>query len=211
MKCYVCKNYPKFTCKYFPSLFICNEHMDKHLSEPENHIFQTLQTVDILTMLKKDLKQIKLQIKANYNQTINKLLAELNNTDNEINEFIENLKKFSDTKSLSENELFKMVCELKSLKFFNSAGEEFKNKYFYKELQEVDGIYKGIIGLGPKDTYIKHGTGNKYYRDGTLFEGEWNDDKREGKGIFKYPNGNTYECEFKDDKPATKRVYKLAD
>ena len=37
------------------------------------------------------------------------------------------------------------------------------------------------------------------YKDGGTYEGEWKNDKKEGKGIYKYKNGDIYEGYFKND------------
>ncbi|HMT03562.1 MAG TPA: hypothetical protein PKD00_09715 [Burkholderiales bacterium] len=38
------------------------------------------------------------------------------------------------------------------------------------------------------------------YSDGTIYEGEFKNNKKWGKGILTYPDGTTYEGEFEDDK-----------
>ena len=41
---------------------------------------------------------------------------------------------------------------------------------------------------------------NKEFKDSTFFEGDWINNKREGKGIFKYPDVAVYEGEMKNNK-----------
>ena len=36
------------------------------------------------------------------------------------------------------------------------------------------------------------------FKDGSVFEGFYADDKKYGKGIFRFINGDIYEGEFKD-------------
>lgn len=38
------------------------------------------------------------------------------------------------------------------------------------------------------------------FSNGSKYEGEWVQDKREGKGKFTWNNGDTYEGDFKDDR-----------
>ena len=55
---------------------------------------------------------------------------------------------------------------------------------------------------------IKEGKGHKAYKDSRLFEGDFKDGKREGKGICKLVNGAVYESEFKNDLFKEKVTYK---
>lgn len=36
------------------------------------------------------------------------------------------------------------------------------------------------------------------YKDGGVYEGEWQDNKKHGRGLLKYANGSVYEGEFKN-------------
>jgi hypothetical protein len=47
----------------------------------------------------------------------------------------------------------------------------------------------------PSLTYAK-----KTCSDGSLYEGEYKDDKRNGRGKYTWPDGQVYEGEWKDDK-----------
>lgn len=46
----------------------------------------------------------------------------------------------------------------------------------------------------------KSGWGRMYYEDGSVYEGEWYDDKRHGQGMFRTADENRYEGEWQDDK-----------
>ena len=86
-----------------------------------------------------------------------------------------------------------------------------QNKYFYQVFEEEDGIYKGTIGLGQPDVFIKEGKGNNEFKDGTFFEGDWKNNKREGKEICKYPDGAVYEGKFLNGLFQGKGNYKYSD
>ena len=65
-----------------------------------------------------------------------------------------------------QTNMLKKVCKLKFVDF-----EDFENKYFFRVLEEEDGIYKGIVRYGQDDAIIKEGKGNKDYKDGRFFKG----------------------------------------
>ena len=46
-------------------------------------------------------------------------------------------------------------------------------------------------------------------KDGDVYEGDWVDDKRTGKGIYKFKSGNVYEGDFVDGKITGKGIYKF--
>mmetsp|Transcript_19471 Transcript_19471/g.33104 ORF Transcript_19471/g.33104 Transcript_19471/m.33104 type:complete len:84 (-) Transcript_19471:6-257(-) len=35
--------------------------------------------------------------------------------------------------------------------------------------------------------------------DGSKYDGEWKDDKKNGRGVYTYPDGSKYDGEWKDD------------
>ena len=37
------------------------------------------------------------------------------------------------------------------------------------------------------------------FSDGTKYEGEWRNDKKDGRGTFTNPDGETFDTEWKDD------------
>jgi len=45
------------------------------------------------------------------------------------------------------------------------------------------------------------------YRNGRVFEGDWDDDVRHGRGFEKYVNGNTYQGEYQYGKAHGKGIY----
>ena len=50
-----------------------------------------------------------------------------------------------------------------------------------------------------------------YYNSGDRYEGEWKNDKREGKGIYYYKSGSRYEGEYKKNKKEGKGIYYYED
>lgn len=47
---------------------------------------------------------------------------------------------------------------------------------------------------------MRHGTGKMAYEDGSIYEGDWRKDKREGQGTFTWNKDKAvYKGEFKDD------------
>ena len=56
-------------------------------------------------------------------------------------------------------------------------------------------------------SFRKHGHGKYIYKAGHIYEGDWKNGIREGKGILYHSNGDKYEGEFKNDKIEGKGIY----
>jgi hypothetical protein len=56
----------------------------------------------------------------------------------------------------------------------------------------------------------KHGKGTYYWANGGRYEGEWKDDKMHGKGTNYYASGDRYEGEWKDNNKHGKGTYYFA-
>ena len=52
---------------------------------------------------------------------------------------------------------------------------------------------------------------SKKYFEGDKYEGEWKDEKKDGKGKFCYSNGDIYEGGFLDNQKHGFGIYKWAD
>jgi len=74
--------------------------------------------------------------------------------------------------------------------------EEFENLNGKYEVDFADGtIYKGDW----KDNK-KHGKGKSTFPDGEVYEGDYKDGKKHGKGTMTWADGDIYEGDYKDDK-----------
>jgi hypothetical protein len=67
--------------------------------------------------------------------------------------------------------------------------ELLENSEFFGVKKFKDAIYRGEIDMS---TTKRHGKGVIVYNNGRIYEGEWVDDKREGRGYEKFANGNVY-------------------
>ena len=124
----------------------------------------------------------------------------------------ENQKNFelirSDIQKLSEK------FDKLNLNINNSVNKkEIKQKNGTYFGQIVDGIAEGKgIWYGTEEPFIGHryegdwknnkkeGKGIYYYNNGDRYEGNFINDKYDGKGVFYFSNGNRYEGNFKNDK-----------
>lgn len=78
-------------------------------------------------------------------------------------------------------------------------------------------VYQGdfrIVECEKEEHFPKHymeGTGTMWMADGRVYEGEWKDDMKDGKGRFERPVGGEYFGDFSADKMNGNGVYKLPD
>jgi len=82
-----------------------------------------------------------------------------------------------------------------------------KNSIIKKNMKIKLGIYSGEVDQEGKRNGI--GIYKNIYKD--VYEGEWKNDKSEGKGINKWENGAVYEGEFKNGKYEGKAIYKYSN
>ena len=68
-----------------------------------------------------------------------------------------------------------------------------------------DEIYEGEVVDGP------HGMGERRYRDGSVYKGEFFRGKRQGFGVFVSPGGNAYQGEWDQDEIHGEGVWKWED
>jgi hypothetical protein len=74
------------------------------------------------------------------------------------------------------------------------------------KLTYLDKLYEGEWING-----IKEGRGIYRYTDGRYYEGEWKNDKKEGHGIYRYTDGRYYEGEWKNDKKEGQGFFNFLD
>ena len=127
--------------------------------------------------------------KSNVNQNISGKSINLDNTENNCQ---------NKTKVINNRNNINLRY-YRSQKNFNKNTEDKP-----KQLREYEnGLYEGIIIDGKREQY-----GVMIYKNGAKYEGEWKDDKKNGKGVFTsahYFNcrknvGMKYEGEFRNDK-----------
>jgi len=73
--------------------------------------------------------------------------------------------------------------------------DELKMKPTFAVKSYKDSIYRGEI----QDSK-RNGKGIITYSSSRIYEGEWNNDKREGFGYERFSNNNIYEGQYKDGK-----------
>ena len=125
-------------------------------------------------------------------------------------ENIKNISNFFDKeRKRKDNNL--EICKNQNLKFRNKSENKIINKlkiekneinYISNKKNFKDGLYEGIIINGKRE--IK---GIMKYKNGSIYEGQWKNDKRHGRGLYTTQNYNNpnvkgilYEGEFNNDK-----------
>ncbi|MBP9153000.1 MAG: hypothetical protein KBF73_12005 [Flavobacteriales bacterium] len=87
---------------------------------------------------------------------------------------------------LKKNEVTHVVLD--------QLGYSSTSRYLYPAIKKYPGKFKVIYQLKDPDTYLME---FKYDLD---YTGEWKDDKKEGKGVFRWENGMSYEGDWKANK-----------
>ena len=109
-------------------------------------------------------------------------------------------KKEPEKKNESKQEVTPTPAPKKPI--VNTKTEQPKNtkpsnvRYQDRELLPNGDFYTGSFLNGKFD-----GKGTMYYKDGTIYEGEWKDGKRHGKATYKNLYKEYFECEFINDVP----------
>ena len=110
-----------------------------------------------------------------------------------------NLDSYQNKNKINNNRNNINLRYYRSQKKFNKTTED--NQKQIKEYE--NGLYEGVIIDGKREH-----NGVMIYKNGAKYEGEWKNDKKNGKGVFTSPHyyncrknvGMKYEGEFKDDK-----------
>ncbi|XP_064597026.1 MORN repeat-containing protein 2-like [Liolophura sinensis] len=88
-----------------------------------------------------------------------------------------------------------MPAEKKKEKTKGDEPEVCKGIYIFPNGDKYDGFYIQING-----SQERCGTGTNHFVDGIVYEGQWENDKMNGKGKLTHPSGATYEGDFVDNK-----------
>ena len=126
------------------------------------------------------------------------IIKRLGDIINKISDIINENKKNAE---LIRNDISKLNKEI------NKNFDELKNNNKKQQKLECEnGQYIGEVVDG-----VREGRGTYYLTKGPYkgdkYEGEWKNDKRDGKGILIFPNGDRYEGDFKEDKQEGKGIY----
>ncbi len=101
-------------------------------------------------------------------------------------------------------------------------------RYLYPAVQKNPEKFKLVKQMKNPDTYLfeinhdrgyvgsivngkRNGKGRSSYADGTIYDGNWVEDKREGFGVFTWPNGMKFEGEFKNNVRYGKGIINMSD
>ena len=71
-----------------------------------------------------------------------------------------------------------------------------------------DARYKGEWS---PDNEMRHGRGTQVWHDGSIYQGQWRNDKANGRGRLIHADGDVYEGEWLDDKAHGQGVYTHTD
>lgn len=76
------------------------------------------------------------------------------------------------------------------------------------ETLENDGKYEGEWSLAKN---LRHGKGTQVWHDGSIYEGQWRNDKAHGFGRLIHADGDVYEGQWVEDKAHGQGVYTHTD
>ena len=93
-----------------------------------------------------------------------------------------------------------------TIRYKGNFKNDIQDGYGREENQEDNTVYEGEFKDG-----VKCGKGKLTYNDGTVYEGEFSDNVIHGKGVMKFANGREYEGEFKEGTMNGKGVFKWED
>lgn len=77
----------------------------------------------------------------------------------------------------------------------------------YAEGEEVPPPPEPVEGEDAPRTYVRHGRGKSQVAGKWSYDGEWNQDVMEGKGVFTYASGATYDGEWMNNAYAGQGTY----
>ena len=167
---------------------------------------------NLLLEIVKDLHQIM-----NYSKD-NLIIKILGNVINKMNYIINENKKNIDMIRKDISSLLKKFDELKINNTINNQELQHENGKYIGPV--INGLAEGRgIWYGTKEPFVgdryegefrnnkKEGKGIYWWHDGDRYEGDLRNGKKEGKGIEYYNNGDRYEGEFKNSKKEGKGIF----
>ena len=80
------------------------------------------------------------------------------------------------------------------------------NNFLSKDINNNSRRYKSL-NANKYENDKKEGKGIYYWNNGDIYEGDWINDKSEGKGIYYFNDGDRYEGDFKNGKFEGKGIY----
>ena len=198
MNCFLCNKSAEYSCSCaVPIVFICHDHLKIHKADKTiKHPLKALED-ERETILYKGIRD-KLQ-KINDEIILNSLnqAKEIREKNKQslclINGIAQSLYKRYLENKLNEGFLEEM--------FTNCKNENDKQIFKSYTLIEDDSLIKN------KNTTTKI---NKIYSNGNKYEGDWENGKKQGIGIYKYASGDIYEGEFMNDLKEGRGIYKYA-
>ena len=183
--------------------------MEQNIFNLNNKIYSN--NNNILFEIVNDLHQLM-----NYSKD-NLILKSLGNIINKVNYIIKENKKNLELIRNDILSLHKRFDELKTNNLNNQVLYLENGKYIG---QIVNGLAEGRgIQYGTKEPFIgdryegewknnkKEGKGIYYWNNGDKYDGDWRNGKFEGKGIYYYNNGDRYEGDWRNDKFEGKGIY----
>ena len=217
-KNYICKKHNDSFIKYCKTCkenicFICeNKHKDHNIFDYKEILIDKDDLLKLNEDLKNEIDRFKYKIniiKEIFDKIINTINLYYKINNDIINNYNINKRNYYKLQNLynikNNNEI--IIKYLDNIINNNKIFEiyKFRSDYYYNN--NNGDIYIGEM-KNSLFSNIKEGKGIMYYYDSdSIYEGDWKNDIREGKGIFYYKNGDIYEGECKNDVAEGKGIF----
>jgi len=170
-----------------------NDLIQKNNNNILYNVIQQLQTVISDITSQKNMNIIINQIK-NIIIIMNKVIAENQKNTEQIRKDIKQLNDLITTQFKTKGK--KKYKDGEYVGEFQNGLRDGKGTFYYYENNEYE--RKKYEGDWKNDKI--EGKGKMIWKDGSIYEGEWSNNLKEGKGIQIWPNGQKYEGNFKNSK-----------